>query len=128
MKAPWDPNQISDTIVDQVTDGMEYVSVGNNAYPSGQDLTIAYNVVFNTKTFADDCRRWSRGPKTGKTWGNFKTHFTTVHREIRKTSRNARAAGYNANFMSDKVIEETENETVTALENLATAELRIEKR
>ena len=82
---------------------------------------IAYNVVLNTVIFTDDCRRWRRRPETIKNWDKFKTHFTTAHHKIRETSRNARATGYNANFMSDEDNKETENETVTALANLATA-------
>ena len=32
MKAPWDPNQPFETLVDQVYDGMDYKSARNNPY------------------------------------------------------------------------------------------------
>ena len=102
MKAPWEPNQLCDTLVGRVTDRMEYVSAGGNMYSLGQFLMIAYNVVFNTK-------------ETGKIWENFKTHHTTRHPKIQEMSRNARAMGYGVNFMSDEDIEKTENEMVTAI-------------
>ena len=57
-----------------------------------------------------------------KTWDNFKTHFTTKNHEIQKTNRNAHAMGYSSNFMSGEGIEENENEAVTELSNLVTAE------
>ena len=35
MKAPWKPNQLFETLVDQVTDGIEYMYAGNNEYSPG---------------------------------------------------------------------------------------------
>ena len=63
MKVPWDQKHPFKTLVDQGTDGMEYVSAGNNAYSMGKKLMIFYNVVFNNGIFADDHRWWMRRPE-----------------------------------------------------------------
>ena len=100
---------------------MEYMSVGNNAYPpsffdDGLQRCVQY------RSFCGRLQEVEEASRNGKTQDNFKIHFTTSHHEIQETIHNSHATGYSANFMSDKGIKETENEMVTSLAKLATTE------
>jgi predicted component of type VI protein secretion system len=57
-----------------------------------------------------------------KTWAQFKIDFTTSHREFRLTNQTAQQSGFHsANMMIKKGCDETMQDTVDAIAQLATA-------
>jgi phage shock protein A len=58
----------------------------------------------------------------GKTWAQFKLYFATAHREFRLTNQTSQQSGFHsANMMIEKGREETMEDTVDAIAQLATA-------
>jgi hypothetical protein len=67
-------------------------------------------------------RRGNQGRLRGKTWAQFKLDFATAHREFRITNQTAQQSGFHsANMMIEQGHEETMQETVDEITQLATA-------
>jgi hypothetical protein len=85
-------------------------------------VNVAYTLVFNTGFFPDACRAWQSRAIAGKTWAQFKLDFATAHREFRLTNQTAHQSGFHsANMMIEQGREETMQDTVDAIAQLATA-------
>jgi hypothetical protein len=85
-------------------------------------VNVAYTLVFNTGVFPDACRAWQSRVIAGKTWAQFKLDFSTAHREFCLTNKTAQQSGfYSANMMIKQGSEETMQDTVVAIAQLATA-------
>jgi hypothetical protein len=85
-------------------------------------VNVAYTLVFNTGLFPDACRAWQSRAIARKTWAQFKLDFATAHREFRLTNQSAHQSGFHiANMMIEQGREETMQNTVDAIAQLATA-------
>jgi hypothetical protein len=85
-------------------------------------VNVAYTLVFNTGLFPDACRAWQSRAIAGKTWAQFKLDFATAHREFRLTNQTAHQSGFHsANMMIEQGHDETMQDTVDAIAQLATA-------
>jgi hypothetical protein len=72
--------------------------------------------------FPDACWAWQSRAIAGKTSVQFKLDFATAHREFRLTNQTAQQSGFHsANMMIEQVREETMQDTVDAIAELATA-------
>ena len=67
--------------------------------------------------FTDDCKVWKRRPAVQKTWAQLKTDFSVAHAELRESQHTNRTGGYANN------VEDIQQETATAIANLANATL-----
>jgi chromosome segregation ATPase len=82
----------------------------------------AYTLVFNTGLFPDACHAWQSRAIAGKTWAQFKLDFATAHREFRLANQTAQQSGFHgANMMIEHRRDETIQDTVNAIAQLATA-------
>jgi hypothetical protein len=85
-------------------------------------VDVAYTLVFNTGLFPDAYRAWQSRAIAGKTWAHFKLDLATAHRELRLTNQTAHQSGFHiANMMIEQRREETMQDTVDAIAQLATA-------
>jgi hypothetical protein len=85
-------------------------------------VNMAYTLLFNTGLFPDACRAWQSRAIAGKTWAQFKLDFATAHREFRLTNQTAQQSGFHsANMMIEKGRDESMQDTVDAIAQLATA-------
>jgi hypothetical protein len=68
------------------------------------------------------CRVWQSRAIAGKTWAQFKLDFATAHREFRLTNQTAQqSSSHSANMMIEQGREETMQDTVDTIAQLATA-------
>ncbi len=119
MKAGYDVNLPIETLFKQIENAIDYASAGNTPYTPAQVLTIAYQILFQTGIFADDCRDWKRQTEAYKTWPQFKIDFTRAHQEYRESQvTTPRAAGFLADEFTPT---NSQQETIDAIANLATA-------
>jgi rubrerythrin len=82
-----------------------------------QVLSIAYQSIFRTGIFADDCKIWKRQPAAYKTWAQFKIDFRVAYKEYNESLDIApRAAGFHTEDYVDP-----QDSTIDAIANLATA-------
>ena len=83
LRAPYDANQPIETIIDQVKTAVEYAAADNTPYSPAQVVDTAYQLVFQTDLFNNNCKVWKRQEAAYKTWANFKADFSTAHLEWR---------------------------------------------
>ena len=124
IKEKWDANAPIEMLFDQIEDAQDYAVAAGQPYTNNQLLTTAYNLVYATGLFFDDCKAWNRLPPNQKTMENFKTMFQQAQRELRDQQRTAQQAGFQANGIWCQPIQTNDNplqETAEALANLATA-------
>jgi hypothetical protein len=119
MKAGYDVNLPIETLFRQVENAVDYAAAGGTPYSPAQVLTIAYQIIFQTGIFADDCREWKRRDAAYKTWPQFKTDFTRAHQEYRESQVTTPGA---SGFLADENSSlSDQQETIDAIANLATA-------
>jgi hypothetical protein len=118
MKQPCDVNQPIEVLFKQIDDAVEFASAGGTPYSTEQILAVAYQLVFRTGIFTEDCKIWKRQGAVGyKTWPQFKLDFALAYQEYNEALQiNPSAAGFHAPTISDH-----NEETIAAIANLATA-------
>jgi hypothetical protein len=122
LNAPYDPNQPIETLFHKIQDARAFAVAGGQPYGAAMIVNVAYTLVFNTGLFPDACRAWQSRVIAGKTWAQFKLDFATAHREFRLANQTAQQSGFHiANMMIEKGREETTQDTVDAIAQLATA-------
>jgi hypothetical protein len=60
MKQPCDFNQPIEILYKQIEDAIEFAAACQTLYSTQQVLSIAFQLVFRTGIFADDCKIWKR--------------------------------------------------------------------
>ena len=121
--ASYDANFPIEALIDQVEGAVEYAAAGNTPYTPLQVVGIAYQLIFQSGLFNDDCKLWKRRDLADKTWTQFKTFFATAHQELRVSQATTTGAGYHAaNHGNQHAANHFyRQETVSAISNLATA-------
>ena len=117
MKKQYDANFPIESLFDQIDTAVEYAAAGGAPYTPEQIVTIAFQLVFQTGLFPDDCKLWKRRPVGDKTYAHFKTYFTEAHLELRESQTTTQAGGFQGNNI------EQQDSTRDALANLATVTL-----
>jgi hypothetical protein len=85
-------------------------------------VNVTYTLVLNTGLFPDACWACQSRASAGKKWAQLKLDFATAHRELRLTNQTAQQSGFHsANMMIEQGREETMQDTVDAISQLATA-------
>ena len=96
MRANYNVNQPMEVPIEQIDNEVDMVAAADNPYSAEQVVTAAYNLVFKTGMFADDCKLWRRQVAGDKIWQHFKTYFTMVDQELCKSKQILQGAGYHA--------------------------------
>ena len=83
MRADYDMNQPMEVLIEKIDNSVDITAAADNPYSAEQMVTVAYNAVFKTGMFADDCKMWRRRDPSNNIWPHFKTYFTVAHQELR---------------------------------------------
>ena len=94
MKRPYDQEQPIERVFDRIKSATEFADAGKTAYSKEQIIEIAYNIVFQSGVFMDDCREWQNKDSTTKSWATFKTHFAKAYHEMQEEPTSAWASGF----------------------------------
>lgn len=123
FKAAYDPNLPIETLFDQIENGVDFAAAALTPYTPEQVVSTAYQCIFATGLFTEECKVWKRRTSADKTWANFKTAFSLAHRELREARlTTAGATGYSsANSVVQSAGHVHQQETIDAIANLATA-------
>ena len=122
LQAPYDRNQPSETLIDQVENAVDYASAGVTPYTPAQVVGIHFQLVFQTGIFNDDCKLWRRKPADIKTRNQFKEIFATSHQEWRKSQTTTAGAVFQSGKHTyQSANHDYQNETVEAIANLVMA-------
>ena len=117
MKTDYDAQQPIEIFFDQIKDVVDFAAAGDCPYTPVQVTAIAYQLIFKTGLFGDECKVWKRRLAANKKWAAFKTSFAIAHQELRESQ----LTSSNAGFQSANAATGLQFETVDALANLATA-------
>ena len=123
LKEKWDANTPIKMLFDPIEDAQDFAVATGKPYTNNQLLTTAYNLVYATALFFDDCKAWDRLPTNQKTMDNFKTTFQQPQLELCDQQRTTEQAGFQANGIWCQPTKNNEiplQETAEALANLAT--------
>ena len=115
-KADYDANQPIELFFDQIEDSVDFAAAGNCPYTPTQVTAIAYQLVFKTGLFHDECKLWKRRIAADKNWAAFKTVFSLAHQELRESQ----LTSSNTGFHSANAATDLQLETAEAIANLAT--------
>jgi hypothetical protein len=122
LNTPYDPNLPIETLFQQIQDARAFAVAGGQPYGAAMIVNVAYTLIFNTGLFPDACRAWQSRAIAGKKWAQFKIDFATAHREFRLTNQTAQQSGFHsANMMIEQGRDESMQDTVDAITQLATA-------
>jgi hypothetical protein len=122
LNTPYDPNQPIEIFFQQIQDARAFAVAGGQPYGAVMIVNVAYTLIFNNGLFPDFCRAWQSRAIAGKTLAQFKLDFTTAHREFRLTYQTAQQSGFHsANMMIEQGRDESMQDTVDAIAQLATA-------
>ena len=72
FKQQWDPNQPFEVLIDQIEDLIDYSAADNTPYSKEQITNMAYNIVYRTGLFSDECKAWRKKAAPDQTWATFK--------------------------------------------------------
>jgi hypothetical protein len=122
LNTPYDPNQPIETLFQQIQYARAFAVAGGQHYGAAMIVNVAYTLLFNTELFPDAFCAWQSRAIAGKTWAQFKIDFATAHREFRLTNQTAQQSGFHsANMMIEQGRDDSMQETVDAIAQLATA-------
>ena len=102
FRQDWDPTTPFETLIDQIETAQEFATDGLQPYSGQQILTQAYNLVYKTGLFFDDCKEWLKKPPADKTWQNFKTHFLAAQEQMRM-QQSAQQTGYYGTILDNHI-------------------------
>jgi hypothetical protein len=122
LNTPYNPNQPIETLFQQIKEARAFAVAGGQPYGAAMIVNVTYTLVFNTGLFPNACRAWQSRAIAEKTWAQFKLNFATAHREFRLTNQTAYQSGFHsANMMIEQGRDESMQDTVDAIAQLATA-------
>jgi hypothetical protein len=123
MRRAWDPQQPVESFFKQIQDCADNSEAGGVLIGHPQQINIGYAKIFATGHFLSACRRWNEKPLAGKTWAQFKAHFSAAHCQHKQMQGDSAAtAGYHsANAAVGQTEDQMDEATIGVLANLATA-------
>ena len=83
FKQQWDPNQPFEVLIDQIEDAIDYAASRNTLYSKEQIMNMAYNIVYRTSIFSNECKAWRKKDAPDQTWTTFTAEFTLSHQDLR---------------------------------------------
>ena len=94
IKLPWDPTTPFEMLIDQIEECIEFADTRNLPFTVAQILNTASDLVFNTGSFFEDCKKWKAHPNNKKAWDSFKTHFLQLQNKRWLQQQTTQMSGY----------------------------------
>eukprot|EP00593_Proboscia_inermis_P015993 CAMPEP_0171311732 /NCGR_PEP_ID=MMETSP0816-20121228/22010_1 /TAXON_ID=420281 /ORGANISM="Proboscia inermis, Strain CCAP1064/1" /LENGTH=118 /DNA_ID=CAMNT_0011796701 /DNA_START=14 /DNA_END=370 /DNA_ORIENTATION=+ len=114
MNMSYNVNMPIKVLFNQIKDGMDYITAGNNHKTSEQIVMTGQQLITETGMFTDEIKDWKRLSAADRTWIQFKVDFTWAHQELRENFLIGAPTGYTINATR-------EAELTEAMANLATS-------
>jgi hypothetical protein len=97
MRRAWDPQQPVESLFKQIQDCADYYEAGGFLIGHPQQINVGYTKIFATGHLMSACRQWNEKLLAGKTWAQFKAHFSAAHRQHKQMQGVSSAtAGYHS--------------------------------
>ena len=114
---------LTKALINQVEGTVDYAATGNTLFTLLELVHIAYQLIFQTGMFTNDCNQCKRRDPDDKTWTEFMIFFATVHQELRESQATTAGAGHHAaNIVDNQAANQVyRQENIDAILNLSTA-------
>jgi hypothetical protein len=97
MRRACDPQQPIESLLKKNQDCADYSEAGGVPIGHPDQINMGYAKIFATGHFMSACRTWNEKPHAGKTWAQFKAHFSSAHRKHKQMQGEAAAtSGYHS--------------------------------
>ena len=83
----YNPEQPIDDIWNEIDDLHELSVKAGLTLQRAQMISIAWNILNATGQYGKDLIKWDKKDEADKTWTNFKTFFSTIHRDNKSVNR-----------------------------------------
>ena len=103
MTAQWNPPAPIESLWEQLKEGKEFSTEGQETLSDAQLMRLAYDNIKNTGIFTEECRLWRQKPAAAKTYGALKTYFIACDTDRRQNITTSGTAGYSANAVRELV-------------------------
>ena len=94
MTAQWTPPTPIEALWEQLKEGQEFATEGQEAIANSQLMRLSYDNIKNTGLFNDQCRLWRAKATAEKTYANLKTYFIECDNDRRQNDTTSSTAGY----------------------------------
>ena len=94
LKEKWDANPPIEMLFDQLEDAQDYAVAAGQPYSNTQLLTTAYNLVYATGLFFDDCKAWNRLPPNQKNDGKLQDNVSASSTRIARPTTHGPTSGF----------------------------------
>ena len=100
MKTDYDANLPIENLFEQIDTAVEFAAAGGAPYTPEQILTIAFQLIFKTGLFPDNCKIWKRRRQPDKTYPEFKLFVIEAHLELRESQTTTLGGGFHENSVT----------------------------
>ena len=115
LRTLYDANHPIENLTDQIENAAKYTAAGQTPHTPNKVVNIAYQLMFQTGLFLNNCKIWCHKDPADKTWTAFKIFFATSHQEWWESQVTTAGAGFQT--ANTAVYHQ---DTVEAIANLAT--------
>ncbi len=105
FRQDWDPTSPFEILIDRIESAQEFATDGNQPFTAQQVLTQAYNHVYKTGLFFDDCKKWLQKPLHDRTWNTFKQHFLEAQEQMR-LQQTTQQSGYYGKLLDEHITQQ----------------------
>lgn len=102
MTAAWNVGTPITDLWDQLTNGANFATAGNDPISDQHLARIGYNILAATGVFDVACREWFLLPTATKTYAALQTHFERANRYRELTATTASAGYHGANLTTER--------------------------
>ena len=109
------PDEPVDTIFSEIDDLAAIAEIANSPLTPSQKVNIAYIHFQKCHIYKSALAKWDEKEWADQTWANFKTHFRTAHKTLRRTG----ALTLNDTMNKDQVMNLVSDQVLQVLQDLA---------
>ena len=102
-------------IFDQIKERVEFFDAKYSPCMPTQVVNTAFNGMFKTGMFTEDCKIWKQRHEVGKIWVQFNVDLGRAHQELVESTQMAQTTGFQRNNT------EVQQDTINVISNITNA-------
>jgi hypothetical protein len=108
LTADWDANRPFANLIQRATAVHEFANDAGRTITDNKVMDALYTVIFNTGVMCEECEKWEDKATAEKTYADFKTHFTTAQRKLKRRQKTTARQGRGFHGVNAVVAEQLE--------------------
>ena len=99
------PTEPIDNIFTEIDEFSDIAVIAKSPISDQQRIDIAYLILQKLRQFKNGLHSWNKLPRVNQTWDNFKIHFRSEHKELKKTGQLTIEEGMNQTNLVNMISE-----------------------